>query len=331
MSRQDVDEVTLQLGYDLQFVLEHWEQLLELRIPGTARPWRQPLMDPRSREVMAARDREERAVRDPDAPGFTLAPNHIDVLSVVVDVWVTVDELATRIAATLHQPQRRPADLRKIELLDAEQLETIRVFFETAAAHNKRLRTLAQKLGRLTGEVTRALSIVRPGQLLDGAMCPWCLGVTDDRPEGGATTMRVEEIAAARPANEHRSAIEAVYAVVCWNPTCTPPETDVHNWHHTRPAWPAREWDWLAERLIVAQGEWDRLGNLVVEVAPDGGDQVAPVDHSPRPGVSVMPCPQCVYVEQGWQAIGHARFDPCPAIGCGSLHFCWHRARGLTR
>jgi hypothetical protein len=88
----------VRLGYDLDFIEEHWPSLCESRRIGTSRPWRQALLDPEVRAAQLARDREDREVRDPDAPGFTSAPEYVDVLDVMVAVWVVLDELVHRIS-----------------------------------------------------------------------------------------------------------------------------------------------------------------------------------------------------------------------------------------
>ena len=82
---------------DLGFVTEHWDALAESQIPGTRRPWRQPLLDAERRAELAARDRDDRATRDPDAFGFTSAPLHLDVLDTAVEVWLIVGELVEAI------------------------------------------------------------------------------------------------------------------------------------------------------------------------------------------------------------------------------------------
>lgn len=244
---------------DLAFVTDHWNDLLEARQPGTPRPWRQALLDPERRTAMAARDRDERTNRDPDAPGFTSAPEHVDVLDVLVDTWTTLDELT----ATISPDWRRTRPGRAIPRTAAEHgpdrltdihpmADFIRLWLPETDTDPDKLARITRQLAALTTEITRVLGLIRAGQLLTGATCPWCRGVTPHHPAGGATTLRVEEIPA-RPANQYRPAVEAVPVVVCWNPLCEPSDADCGTRWRGRPAWPWHEWDWLAKRLIIAE------------------------------------------------------------------------------
>jgi hypothetical protein len=242
---------------DLAFITEHWTDLLENRQPGTARPWRQALIDPERRAATLARDRDERAERDPDAPGFTSAPLHVDVLDVITDIWVTLDELAnlispdwrnTRAAGALDRTNvetHAPAPVTHINGMVA----LIRTWLPVTAPALPEHRgdRIARRLHALTTDVDRVLGLVRAGQLLNGATCPWCRGVTPKHPAGGAITMRVEQIPGST-----RMGTEPAPAVVCWNPLCDPPEDKCGTRYRGRPAWPWHEWDWLSQLLIVA-------------------------------------------------------------------------------
>lgn len=272
---------------ELGFITEHWDDLLELRQPGTRRPWRQALIDPERRAQNAQRDREERAVRDPDAPGFTSAPEHIDILDVIVGIWTTIDELVALISpdwrrttagGAIDRPAAEHGPARVTEI--TTMVDFIHLWLPTADTDPRRLARITRRLGTLNTEISRVLSLVRAGQLLNGALCPWCRGVTPKHPAGGATTLRVEEIPGSRTLGTDPAA-----AVVCWNSLCEPPEHEVGNWYRGRPAWPWHEWDWLADRLIIA--DRPRVGGLLTET--QFGDSV-PVIHSGRSGVDQALC-----------------------------------------
>lgn len=243
---------------DVEFLAEHWADLGEQRRAGSPRPWRQALLDPERRAQMLARDQLERADRDPDAPGFTAAPLHVDVLDVIVDAWTVLDELATLISPdwrntrTGHARDRAAAErLAPLPVDDISSiLELIRTWLRPAlpGLPARRVTAIGGRLHRAVTDVERTLALVRAGQMLTGALCPWCRGITPKHPEGGQTTMRVEEL----PASDEQK-VPAVAAVVCWNSLCDPPTDKVSIRWKGRPAWSHGEWDWLAKQLIVAE------------------------------------------------------------------------------
>jgi hypothetical protein len=246
--------------FDLDFVEEHWPDLCELRRPGSPRPWRQALLDPEHRAAQVLRDREERANRDPDAPGFTSAPEHVDVLDVMVEVWIVLDELVARISPdwrrsrTGHAAGRGQAEFGPPRFAHVQpMIEFTRTWLTMAAEERLDIADApANRLRWLTAEISRVLGLVRAGQLLSGALCSFCRGVTPKQPAGGTTTLRVEEVAPRKHATALRPAVEGVHAVVCWNPLCNPPDEDCGTRYRGRPAWPWHEWEWLAKRLIIA-------------------------------------------------------------------------------
>ena len=291
---------------DLDFVDEHWPDLIESSRPGTRRPWRQPLLDPERRAELAARDRDERANRDPDAPGFTAAPVHLDVLAAAVELWLIVHELTEAIATrTLRsyvpgrdRDERQLASnllLPELQLRRLDELPGMTAFVRAWLDHavtewDVDVTDPARRLARSCREVQRLLSLVRGGQLLARAVCPWCGGVTAKHPAGGAATLRVEEIVSARPAKDGRPARDAVFAVVCWNPVCDPPDADCGKRWRNHPAWPSWEWDWLAPRLLKADPVVNAPSLLTLDaprvfVTVDGEQvEVKPVVHSGRTG-----------------------------------------------
>jgi hypothetical protein len=282
---------------DLDFIDEHWDHLAAARVPGTSRPWRQPLLDPDRRAVMAERDRAERAVRDPDAPGFTSAAMHVDVLDAAVEIWAVVHELTQQVTPMVERfvpgKDRSPLalGLSRLQLRRLDEMPSmirfVRTWLPLAGPLGADLDVDRQgrALHRLAGEIQRLLSLVRGGQLLAGAVCPWCRGVTPKHPAGGAATLRVEEIAKARPANGQRPAVTALFAVVCWNTSCAPTDAQCGTWWRGFPAWPFEEWEWLADRLVVADPV--HVGSLL---DPGPISDVVSVVHNGRSGVDRSLC-----------------------------------------
>lgn len=93
---RDYARTLKQAKADAAWLADHWPHLIEMRIPGTARPWRQTDLDPVRRAELDARDRAERLERADIAPGETLAPVHVDVLDVLGDITAEADDLAER-------------------------------------------------------------------------------------------------------------------------------------------------------------------------------------------------------------------------------------------
>lgn len=275
---------------DLDSITDAWPDLVEHRQPGTPRPWRQALIDPERRAAIAKRDAEERAGRDPDAPGFTSAPQHLDVLDTIIDTWVTLDELVALISPDWRRSRtagaldRKAAEYGPAPVTDIEPMVAfIRTWLADAAdqVNPARLDRIARRLEHAVTETNRQLGLIRAGQLLNGALCPWCKGTTPKHPEGGAVTMRVEEIPGSRTLG-----VEAAAAVVCWNPLCTPPEVDCGTWFRGRPAWPWHEWEWLADRLIIADPPASSLLDRRPRFADGRPYELVPLDHSGRSGLA---------------------------------------------
>lgn len=282
----DMLNIRIQARADLAFLEDWWPKLAAARLPGTSRPWRQSLLNPERRAELAARDAAERAHRDPEAPGFTAAPAHVGTLDLMVDVWVVLDELAQRIRR--HIVRALPARPGPT----GDLTPTMRFLAEWVAAGvplDGRTVRLLGRLPALVTEVSVVQGMLYAGQLLLGATCPWCRGVTPKHPAGGAPTLQVEQIAAAKKANGHRPAVDAVHAVVCWNTGCAPEPAECGTWWRGHPAWPWHEWDWLAQRLLITEPADTLLAPATFW--PDA--TVYPIHHSGRSGVdqalAVMP------------------------------------------
>lgn len=112
-------------------------------------------------------------------------------------------------------------------------------------------------LGPLCDDVARELGEVHDGQLLD-ALCPWCGGRTEHG-DGERTLVvyasRERRHVAADAEDQVAAKVGARAAdegpvIVCRGVYCEPPAQDCGTRVGDRPAWPEREWEWLAKRLV---------------------------------------------------------------------------------
>jgi hypothetical protein len=217
---------------DIAFLVEHWPHLVEERLPGTARPWRQTDLSPERRAQLDALARLERHDRAEDAPGESEAPVHVDVLDVLAQLTQAADGWASLAAAEagadpLLPPLSAYADPRPYLALLAEYLHA--VGWETADR-------VGRDLADLAADTATVLRLVRDGQRLD-ADCPWCA-------QPRALVIRVPDDDAETPAPRSGP------LVVCESVrVCEPPDRDCGERWRGRPAWPWSEWDWLADRI----------------------------------------------------------------------------------
>lgn len=227
---------------DLYWLADHTPDLAEARLKGTPRPWRQSqAWDSETRAAMDAAARAERAERSDAAIGEHPAPLHLDTMELLVDLLATADWLAELVSQhagveRLPTPASSFADPVPYLRHAAHWLQDAYVAEPAVAFYVER------ESARLRTEVSVALNLVTDGQTLK-AECPWCCGVTETHPGGGAFTLRVRTL----PGGET--------AIVCHG-LCDPPESDVGAWWRGKPAWPlATEGAWLADRLARHAGE----------------------------------------------------------------------------
>lgn len=236
---------------DVAFVAEHWADLTETRIPGTARPWQPPQVTHERREELEREARAERLERAEIAPGERPTPVLVDVLDVLVDVAEAADRLGEQVwhdAGRAEQPG--PWRLRRFFARDPD----VRWQPATSAYGDPRahLAVLAEHLDcasdglfdqvgaefrRLAQATALALRLLRDGQVLDAA-CPWC---------------RMPRALVVREDDNLGPLIVCASRV-----SCEPPERDCGVRLRGRPTWPQYEWDWLAKRIRHA----DRLGHM---------------------------------------------------------------------
>jgi hypothetical protein len=215
---------------DIAWLDEHWPMLVETRLPGTARPWRQTDISAEHRQQLDADARAERLDRAELAPGETPAPVHVDVLDVLTDITITAERLneeaATAAGCRLLLPPAPSAytDPRSYLAHFALHLDDIEPDARTEAA---------SQLATLRRTAAGALRLVYDGQRIGD--CPWC-----GQPR--ALVVRV-------PLSDALPMLVACEA----NRACEPPERDCGTWVRGRPTWPWHEWDWLAGRIRHAE------------------------------------------------------------------------------
>ncbi|MGI5485179.1 hypothetical protein [Microtetraspora malaysiensis] len=233
---------------DLDWVAEYWPDLIEARLPlATARP-RQPRMI--SPDIRAARDalaRLERQERTGLALGESPAPMDVDVLQTALDLVVRADDLAAAVAehagVPMLPPPRSIADHRGGPAF-APSVEggfDARPYLAYASVHltEDLAEWAASAARRMVEQVAGALGMVYDGQEL-AVVCPWCAGITADRPDGGEHTWRVRTL----PGDQ--------VAIVCESGSCSPPLREVGTWWQGAPCWPLPDWGRLA-RLVEAR------------------------------------------------------------------------------
>lgn len=225
---------------DLRFVLEHWEDLAEIRTPGTPRPWRPPQISPEKREQLDREARVERLERAEFAPGEHADAVPPDVLDVLVDVAEFADRLTAQVCADVGCLLWLPpaaawrADGQLAHL--AWHLEQDAVDGDLVDQVDAETRILAQ-------DTALVLRLLRDGQTLDSS-CPWCRM---------PRALVVIEEPALGPLIVCRSRV-----------ACAPPDKDCGIYLRGRPAWSDSEWDWLAGRIRHADP-----GHAVRRPAPE--------------------------------------------------------------
>jgi hypothetical protein len=223
---------------DLEWVIAYWPDLTESRLPGTARPWRQPELTPDQR---AERDHAARIERDERA-GFALgespAPVDVGVLDLLASLLWDADTIHEHVAQAagierLAPPSTAFADARPYLAYAAKHLP----YVDDAAV----LDVIAGYANGMKQDIARALCLVYDGQRLD-VECPWCEGRTELAPVGGEKTWRVRELPG------------GLVAIVCESGTCEPESRFVGTWWRGKPCWPVSEWDWLAKQVTSNEG-----------------------------------------------------------------------------
>ena len=231
---------------DLLWVCDRWEDVHEMRLKGTARPWREPTISAEARAEMDALAKAERIDREgftPPPPGESPAPVHVDILDTLATILMRSDMLAEHVAGTLgidrldHAPSAF-ADATPYLRFVGEHLGE---FVEDDPDGMDAVSDVAREL---KAEMSQVLGEISDGQTLK-ALCPFCGGKDDTHPVGGAHTLRVRLIW--MPTSEDRDAHEA--AIICTGGSCEPSEAECGKRVRGLPVWPIAEWEWLAARF----------------------------------------------------------------------------------
>jgi hypothetical protein len=228
---------------DLEWVIAYWPDLTESRLPGTARPWRQPELSPEQRAERDHAARLERDERGAWALGESPAPVDVGVLDLLASLLMDAD--------IAHDHVSRGAGLERLDP-PSSAFADARPYLEYTAKHlpavpddDPIVLEVARLARAMVDQIARALCLVYDGQRLD-VECPWCEGRTELAPVGGEKTWRVRELPG------------GLVAIVCESGTCEPPSADVGTWYRGRPCWPTWDWEWLAKRL-TANEERERM------------------------------------------------------------------------
>ena len=249
-----------QIAEDTRYLIDSWRPLVELGVPGTRQ---RRLMRPRrpSEEMaeQAAREHAEDTAERRKAgyvPGPRRlpapAPLHLlDLLARFVSVCADVAETVAQIAGVerLDAPVSAHVDPRPYLVHARAWLKVAQEADDTTEAW------VAEQLHRLADAVAAHLGELADGQVLE-ALCPWCGGRSEKRPTGGDLTLTVYARgprAATEPPAETKpgeKAKERPPMIVCRGTNCAPPDGECGNRIGGLPAWPDREWDWLAARLL---------------------------------------------------------------------------------
>jgi hypothetical protein len=222
---------------DLEWVIAYWPDLTEARLPGTARPWRQPELTPDQRAERDHQARIERAERADWALGESPAPVDVGVLDLLASLVWDADTIAERVSweagiEPLAPPSSAFADARPYLAFAVKHLPAI------TSADPEVMHEVARMARGMVQQIARALCLVYDGQRLD-VVCPWCQGRTELAPVGGAKTWRVRQL----PGD--------LVAIVCEG-VCEPPARDVGTWWRRMPCWPVHDWDWLAKQVAAS-------------------------------------------------------------------------------
>lgn len=207
---------------NVDWIIERWPHLLESRLKGTPRPWKQPDITPEQRAEIDHRAREEKLQRGAFVLGESPAPVHLDVLDKAQAFALKIQSLALLVSDELQHNVTRHRNPDAITLL-----------LYIRGHLNKVSNDTWNKARKITAEVRAGMALhfteVFDGQRLK-TDCPWCtkprLFIRMIGPETNPQPV-----------------------VVCESGVCEPPSADCGTYWRGKPAWPFFEWEWLSQRL----------------------------------------------------------------------------------
>jgi hypothetical protein len=215
---------------DLQEIRDHWGDLLAAAMPGTPRPWAEPMLTDVEKAERDRLARDERLNRGPNTIGEHPAPLVFSALAVQLSVEAGLLEVEHRCRRRLgFGPAERAAPLRgepsgwaywaAVWIEDA--IPAIAVFDDLAAYVQATVRGLASDVRQVIGLGEPSLNLK--------ALCFVC----------GKPTLRLY--------SGSRPTVDAY--VVCVNPECDPSTEQCGARLRGRPVWPSHELEWLAAQI----------------------------------------------------------------------------------
>ncbi len=252
MTTVDVRRVLEQIDY----LDNAWPNLIALGTDASTRRHRLPLSRRRSDAALERAHREaaiEAAERS--QPGWVPALSHpsVPVDVTMLDLLALVVSVAEDLAATVTQTAGvdRPRHATSAVEDPRPYLRTARAWLTAAQeADDRTVPWASAELAPVVHTAAAALGEIVDGQVLD-ALCPWCGGRTARRLMGGERTLVVHAGPTA-VTTQQSDADQGVGwpRIVCHGMNCTPPASACGAQVHGQPAWPEREWDWLAKQLV---------------------------------------------------------------------------------
>lgn len=212
---------------NLDWILDRWDQLMDSRLPGTPRPWKQPDISREQREQMDRQTRQEKAERGAFVLGESEAPLNLDALDKARKITLNIQNLAYLTANELRQDAMAVLAARQHYEDPAELIRyLLRNIPDTSPELYARIRRTTVRI--------RAVMANHFAEVFDGQRlktdCPWC----------HAPRMFIRMIG---PEHSQHPVI------TCESGSCEPPSADCGTWYRGKPAWPFHEWDWLANRM----------------------------------------------------------------------------------
>ena len=257
---QRVRAETEQAHRDLEYLIEQWPRVVTLRVPGSRKRWVQT-------EHRSAVTHEQLEANGLDGVKGVprAAAADVNVLTICADYADVARDLFWDVMAIRSLPRNVFAPKAPVTEDPSQYLDVVRTHLWDAQNTDSNFGpSVGRRITRLVRGVARMLGDIRDGQTLAG-ICPWCNGRTDTS-TGEPTihlyyppTLGDEEPAPLNPNPDaptppptgKKPVPEPLF--VCHGLNCTPPLTAYGHTHDGKPAWPIREWEWLAKQLSTAQ------------------------------------------------------------------------------
>lgn len=253
---RDAREAMEQAGRDLTYLIEQWPRIVTLRVPGTRKRWVQA-------EFRSAVTHE--VLADKGLDGVKGVPRaaaaDVNVLTICATYADTARDLFWDVMAIRSLPREVFAPAVAVTADPAAYLEVVHTHLQdTQGVEPTFAQQVNRRLAKLVPEVARMLGDIRDGQTLAG-ICPWCHGRTPTGlheptihlhypPQLGDeedTPLDPNPAAPTPLPADKKPKPEPLF--VCHGLNCAPPPTAYGHTHEGKPAWPIREWDWLAKQL----------------------------------------------------------------------------------